>query len=116
MDNSYIIYPDNILKLLFDIMGFILMVMQYVTLPFTIAFDFDNNLLKDLNYLSDIFFIVDVILNFFCGYYKEGVLILNRREIISNYLRGWFAFDLLSSFPYSFIFDSLEVQISVIFS
>ena len=109
----FIIHPDNIIKLLFDILGFIIMIIQYITVPFSIAFDYDTEVLRDLNYFSDIFFIIDVILNFFCGYYKEGCLILERNKIIDNYIKGWFVFDFVSSFPYSFIFDSLEVQISV---
>jgi hyperpolarization activated cyclic nucleotide-gated potassium channel 2 len=112
-NSMFIIHPDNIAKLIFDLLGFALIIFQYVTVPFSIAFNFDDGNLKGYNYFSDIFFIVDMFLNFFTGFYKEGILMMSRKVIVTNYLKGWFLFDFISSFPYSFIFDKLEFEVSV---
>jgi hypothetical protein len=111
--SKLIINPDNIAKLVFDLIGFILIIIQYITVPFSIAFNFNESDLKGYNYFSDLFFIVDMVLNFNTGYYKEGILITNRKDIMIGYMKGWFFFDFISSFPYSFIFDSLELEVSV---
>jgi hypothetical protein len=108
-----IINPDNIVKLAFDLVGFILIIIQYITVPFSIAFNFNESDLKGYNYFSDIFFVFDMVLNFNTGFYKEGILITNRKDIVTEYIKGWFFFDFVSSFPYSFIFDSLELEIGV---
>ena len=112
-NSTFIIHPDNIAKLIFDLIGFGLIIIQYITVPFSIAFNFDDRNLKGYNYFSDIFFIVDLVLNFNTGYYKEGILMMNRKNIVMNYVNGWFLFDMISSFPYSFIFDKLELEVSV---
>ena len=115
INSSYIIHPDNISKLIFDIIGFILIIIQYITVPFSVAFDFEDKILTYYNYFSDIFFLFDLFLNFNCGFYNQGNLVMNRKQIVKCYLKGWFFFDFISSFPYSFIFDTIEFDLSVKF-
>jgi hypothetical protein len=111
--SKYIIHPDNTYKSVFDIIGLILIVYQTYTVPLSICFNFSVSSLKFFDYFSDMFFLVDVILNFNLGFYYYGNLIMGRKEITLNYLKGWFCFDLLSSLPYTFIFDSLESSLQV---
>lgn len=108
-----IIHPDNLYKLSFDIIGFLLIVYQTVMVPYSISFEVKNTAIDGFNYFSDVFFIIDILINFNTGIYHDGVLILERKDICLSYLKGWFCFDFISSFPYSFIFDNLEVNISV---
>jgi hypothetical protein len=110
---KYVIHPDNSYKLVFDIMGLILIVYQTYTVPLTICFDFSITSLKFFDYFSDMIFILDVVLNFNTGFYSHGDLIMSRRVIAITYLKGWFCFDLLSSLPYAIIFDSLESSLRV---
>ena len=56
----------------------------------------------------DIWFIFEIMLNFFTGYYDKGVLVMERCKITENYLRGWFFIDLISSAPTSIIDLSLD--------
>lgn len=60
--------------------------------------------------IIDIFFLLDILVNFNSGFYKKGVLVMSRKEIIFNYLKTWFALDMLASFPYSWFinFDSYD--------
>ena len=56
----------------------------------------------------DIFFITDLVLNFFTAYYEEFAGQTGRREgrpqkIAMNYLRGWFFIDFLSCLPYVYV-------------
>jgi hypothetical protein len=65
--------------------------------------------------LIDCFFMLDicklffyhifVVINFNTGFYRKGVVVMKRRDIIFNYLKTWFWIDLLSSFPYNWVFN-----------
>lgn len=59
----------------------------------------------------DCFFIVDVFINFNTGFYRKGVVVMKRREIVFNYLRTWFILDFLASFPYSWFINFEETQV-----
>jgi len=106
--SKFVINPDNLFKLIFDLTGLFIVIYQTITTPFIISFNFENKDLINFDYFCDVFFIIDFTLNFNTGFYKEGVLIMNRKEICINYLKTWMAFDCLSSFPYSFILDNLN--------
>ena len=49
----------------------------------------------------DTFFIIDVFINLYTGYYKKGSLVMKRRHIMCRYLKTWFIIDLLASIPFS---------------
>ncbi len=61
-----------------------------------------------------IWFIIDLALNFFTGYWDRGILIMKRDVIIRHYLRSWFIFDLIASFPYEWIIAPLELHVALI--
>ena len=56
--------------------------------------------LSCLDYLSDLFFLLDVGLYFATPYLNEGILERGPKEIKAHYLRTWFWPDLVSSFPF----------------
>ena len=55
----------------------------------------------------DVTFMTDIIVAFNTGFYKKGYLVMKRKEIVKNYLKTWFVLDLMASFPYSWVFNSL---------
>jgi hypothetical protein len=74
--------------------------------PFSLAFNVDpSGGFKVFTNIMDIFFLLDILISFNCGFYKKGILVMSRKEIILNYLKTWFIFDLLASFPYAWILD-----------
>ena len=54
------------------------------------------------NMLLDAFFYFDLILNFVIGKYRstDRSFVADRKEIARNYLKGWFAVDLIASLPW----------------
>eukprot|EP00347_Sterkiella_histriomuscorum_P023751 403333513 len=58
-----------------------------------------------LDYFMDVCFGIDILLNFNTGFYKNGVLILNRKLIFLAYFKSWFMLDLVSTIPYSNIVE-----------
>jgi hypothetical protein len=53
--------------------------------------------------IIDIWFLMEITMNFCTGFYEKGILIMNRRRIVQKYLKTWFAMDMISSFPFSIL-------------
>ncbi len=53
--------------------------------------------------LGIVIFFIDVVLNFFTGYYSSGTLVLSKRQIAIHYIKFWFWLDLVASFPYDIV-------------
>lgn len=51
----------------------------------------------------DLWFIFEILINFTTGFYDKGILIMNRKAICKNYIKGWFFVDAMSSFPMSLV-------------
>ena len=51
----------------------------------------------------DIFFLSEIVSNFFTGYYEKGLLVMDLNLICRQYMRTYFTIDLLGSIPISFI-------------
>ena len=66
--------------------------------------------MKVINYFVDCCFMLDVLVNFFAGYYdaKHETWVLSLSEIRSNYLRGWFIIDFGSGMPWDFIAQAIR--------
>ena len=59
----------------------------------------------------DLFFMVDIGLNFLTGYHNnEGMLEIDRRQIAQLYLRGWFLIDLVSCLPANYIVAIVQLS------
>ena len=53
---------------------------------------------------SDLFFIVDIFLNFFTSYRYQGEEITDQKKISKHYLKTQFPIDLLANFPLDLLF------------
>lgn len=81
--------------------------------PYTLAFTdgTKQNIFQDLfNGLIDIFFMVDVIINFRSSYINEstGEEITDSKKIAIAYLKGKFWIDLVASIPFDFLSYGLD--------
>ena len=117
----YIINPDSLVYGIKEQIWIYLIFFIAFYIPITICFDdavaSNPTEFFIVSVLVDIFFIIDLILNFFVEYReKSGVQIIIDLELISKrffillclfyfimnrYIKGWFVFDLLTSFPMS---------------
>ena len=53
--------------------------------------------------LTDIYFIVDIIVNFRTAYYDEDELVVKPSQVAKQYTKGWFAIDVLSCLPVGYV-------------
>ncbi|KAL3668734.1 hypothetical protein V7S43_006029 [Phytophthora oleae] len=98
--SRWFIQPRATWKVRWDLwIGFII-AYSVVLIPYRIGFGIElSDWEQVMNYCFDSSFGVDVILNFFTGYYDEDVLVYEMRRIRHRYLRSWFLFDVASTVP-----------------
>jgi hypothetical protein len=109
------ISPEHPFRLFWDVCSAVLIVVLIVTIPYETSFMWDSspedNGFYLINTLSDVFFGIDIVLNFFTAFYKgRGTsrrLITDLRSISINYARGWFWIDLLATFPFSVVVQGI---------
>ncbi|KAF4042626.1 Ion transport protein [Phytophthora infestans] len=98
--SRWFIQPRTTWKVRWDLwIGFII-AYSVVLIPYRIGFGIElAGWEQVLNYCFDSSFAVDVIFNFFTGYYDEDILVYELRRIRARYLRSWFLFDVASTVP-----------------
>ena len=109
-ETQFVIFPKSPFKYMWDLLIFFLALYSIVTSPLAIAFDFEDKLALFI----DILFFIDLILNFWMGYYDdEENLIISPKKIILNYIFGWFWIDLISCIPFNTLkyYDKLSMNI-----
>lgn len=112
--STCVISSEHAARILWEIVGVLFIVYQAFEIPYKFCFDIkDTEQISFFYYLDlsqDIYFITDVAASFNTGYYDESSKqqVLNRKQIIFNYLKSWFVFDLITSFPFSLIIRLTE--------
>jgi len=105
------ITPDSTFRSTWDLVGMLIICYQAMVIPYRFCFKARAfGPFKIYEFLMDIFFMVDLCLNFVTGYYKKGNLIMKRGPIMRHYLRTWFIIDFLATIPYSWFVKDLVID------
>nr|CCA15894.1 potassium/sodium hyperpolarizationactivated cyclic nucleotidegated channel putative [Albugo laibachii Nc14]CCA26917.1 potassium/sodium hyperpolarizationactivated cyclic nucleotidegated channel putative [Albugo laibachii Nc14] len=101
-----VIRPNYKFRIFWDIiMGFIVLLIA-ISIPVRIAFDMENTTFFAIDRVSDCFFLLDIVLNFFTSYIDDaGLEIVDAREIRLHYLRSSFVLDVVSTIPLDWIVE-----------
>ena len=101
----FLIYPKSNFLKYWSIIMFLILLYTLTITPFLVCFmDEVDSPLNYLNLTIDLLFCSDIVVNFFLVYENdEGILVLNRNEIIKHYLKTWFFIDFVSSIPFQYI-------------
>mmetsp|Transcript_47020 Transcript_47020/g.112706 ORF Transcript_47020/g.112706 Transcript_47020/m.112706 type:complete len:721 (+) Transcript_47020:374-2536(+) len=98
-----------------DIVMIVCLVWTALVTPYEIAFLPDSGidnlpLLWWLNRLVDFSFGIDMVVNFFLGFFddEEGQWVFENKRIALRYLKGWFSVDLISILPFEEIGAAME--------
>lgn len=105
-DHSCLLHPDSLFLRVWNIILTIILMYTAVIMPYRIAFEpvifWDSWTITE--FAIDGLFFTDVIINFFCMYFKSsGQLVTSRRKIAKHYLAGWFLLDLVACMPFSLV-------------
>jgi hyperpolarization activated cyclic nucleotide-gated potassium channel 2 len=100
-----LLHPSKGFRLYWDLTSILLVVYISIMLPLQLAFVQCAGFgLELFDVAIDIFFLVDIAINFRTAVEVEGFeLLTGPREIARLYLRGWFALDVISSFPIDWV-------------
>ena len=99
-------YPKQLGIQIWHLANIVTVCFLLIYVPPSIAFAIDNHFFIVINYIIDLFFIADLILNFNITFeLPDGSFETNRWAIAKKYLLGHFVVDLLVSFPVSWIIE-----------
>ncbi len=104
-DKWYIVHPTKgHFKFYFNIIYYIIFYIDIILTPLELAYEFNNYIVREIYF--DIFFIIELLLNFITSYYDYNMklYITDIRKIFIHYLKNGFPFDLLTVFPF-YLFD-----------
>ncbi|EAR83669.3 cyclic nucleotide-binding domain protein (macronuclear) [Tetrahymena thermophila SB210] len=93
-----VLNPETFGCALWDIFYGLSILTYFFFIPINISFNVD---LLPLTYTILLFQIVNIIISFIKGYYQQGILILDRKQIIVNYAKTYLFFDLLIIFIFN---------------
>ena len=96
-----------------DLFVLVLIIASCLLIPFQIAFQHVTNWSgTEIVYLIDLFFLIDIVLNFFTSYRHKGAEITDRKKTAAHYLTTLFVIDLVANFPldaFFMMFQDIQV-------
>ncbi len=100
-----VIRENSVLRTVWDSGLLGLIFISCILIPFQVVFQgevFRGS--TALIYVIDLFFLVDIALNFITSYRREGTEVIGRREMAVHYLGTFFVVDLIASIPLDILF------------
>lgn len=92
-------------RIRWDLTILILILITVLIIPFQIAFQHQVTAFGSIIiYSIDLFFIIDIILNFRTSFRYAGEEITSSRDLSRHYLQTNFSFDLVATFPFDALF------------
>lgn len=97
----YVVLPTHPARSAWDWALILLVIYTALSVPLEICFKYDQSVgFQVIDWLVDIFFLFDLILNFRTAYYNyDGTFEIDPLMIRNRYVRSWFVIDLVASIP-----------------
>lgn len=97
--------PDGSFLPLWGVIMLLAIIYQALMVPYSIAFSVEDTIeTQTIDFICTSIYLLDVLISCNTGFYKNGLLITCRKDIVWRYLRTWLVWDVVSSFPYDWIF------------
>lgn len=91
--------PSSTFRTMWDILGFVMLTHDLITIPLC-AFEEEFTLAPGVMEVTVLmYWTFDMWASTLTGYSEKGVIVMDRKLIISKYLRSWFIFDLFINMP-----------------
>jgi hypothetical protein len=114
---KFIIYLNSWYRKLWDSLIFFIIIYTSIITPIYLSFWEESILLKSIELLIEIIFVIDLFINFFTTYIdEEEAIVTDLRQISLNYFFTWFLFDLFITIPFELLSFGLPNDFSFIFS
>ncbi|KAK3240332.1 hypothetical protein CYMTET_49822 [Cymbomonas tetramitiformis] len=103
--SDFMVHPRSAIRRYWDSVVGLLCIYCAIAVPINIAFALVKTLLSQvLDRVVDCVFVLDIVMNFFTGYYDRGMIIMDQTQVGQQYIKSWLLADVLSSVPYDIIF------------
>ncbi|CAD8086476.1 unnamed protein product [Paramecium sonneborni] len=103
--------PNSTFRIFWELISMIFIFVQMIQIPLVLTYSVElSEGFQAFNQCMDVFFYIDLILNFKLAYYYRGEIIFDRKLIAINYLKLWFWLDFLAVLPYDQMFSEDESQ------
>jgi len=96
---SFISYPSSLTRLAWDMFGGMLIMYDLFAVPLQAFNPPQTTPLVVMDWLTLIFWTVNVGMSLTTGYVEEGITIMEPRKIVKRYLKTWFVVDLVVLVP-----------------
>jgi len=97
--------PHSPFKIMWSQIMIVFIVYECFAIPVDVCFDFSpGGLMFIFNSVINVYFIMDIVLNFMTGYSDEnGKVVLIPSRVVANYTQGWLALDVIASIPWDWL-------------
>lgn len=93
--SKYALAPTCIFRLVFEWTSVFLLLYDAIMTPLIVAWNPKADFYQAMSAVTVVFWFLDLLLNFFTGYYNEGEVVMQLPRIARHYLRTWFVPDVL---------------------
>ncbi|XP_078264983.1 potassium/sodium hyperpolarization-activated cyclic nucleotide-gated channel 1-like [Rhinoraja longicauda] len=114
---TFIFHPYSNIRSYYVLFKLVLTILNLIFTPLGITFFDQDQGMKTIgwrifNFGSDMFYLVDILINFRMGIYTEDreVVILNPKAIAENYTKSWLLPDFFAAFPLDFLLYLIKVS------
>ena len=102
--SKWVLRPDTFFARTWAFSTGLILIFTAFYLPIQVCFDSNEATASGIDYALEVWFVTDLILNFFTGYENHnGFIETSNRKIAKKYLKSWFFFDFVACFPSQFL-------------
>ena len=106
MKKRCILHPNSTFHQVWDAGATVALVLTCLITPYQLAFyshmSSEPESLETLNQVIDMIFLADIMISFNTSYFdlKNNAFSIVRKDIACNYIKTWFAIDIIAIFPF----------------
>lgn len=110
-NNHFLLGPESYFKVFLDILKLLTIMTESILIPYMLCFSpLDVDSIQFGIQIIEIFFLFDIVLAFNTEVYHNGTHFSNRVFIAKKYMKSWFFFDIISTFPFAALIKQAKVQ------
>lgn len=95
----WVVHPASTARLAWDFVGMVMIFYDFIMIPMGLYLTEEVLILSIMDWITLVFWTSDMIASLFTGYVNDGTTIMDPMMIAKNYLRTWFALDLIANGP-----------------
>lgn len=104
-EEMWILHPQSTFRKQWDGITAVMVIFLCWYVPFQVTFPwwYAGSAMSIISFLMDLWFAIDLVLNFKTGYIAHGFIVMDPVKIREHYLHGWFVIDFIGTIPFELI-------------